>query len=115
MINIELFQWKNMKLADIFNEASGGPEITGQYAPTNQLLKPEFPPKQGRGNKPVEDELVDKARLETDTIDQLGDMDSGGGGAQYNLKNVPDGSQKDLLLKKLNVPRITSHLIVDQS
>lgn len=99
-----------MKIKHIFQEASGGPEITGQYAPTNQLLKPEFEPKQARGNIPKDDEHVDKSRLELDTVEQLGDMADGGDAAQYNLDTVPAGSEKARLLKRLNIKRINSQI-----
>jgi hypothetical protein len=48
-------------------EASGGGEITGQYAPTNGLLKPEFPPPQSHvkvGQAEKDDEHIDHTKLD---------------------------------------------------
>lgn len=52
---------------NLITEASGGPDVTGQVAPTNNLLVPEFPPqldnsKAGTIDRP-EDEDTDEERL----------------------------------------------------
>lgn len=47
-------------------EASGGPEVTGQYAPTNDLLKPEYEPPRSHAKAPgteKDDERNDELEL----------------------------------------------------
>lgn len=47
-------------------EASGGGEITGQFAPTNDLLKPEFPPPESHVKTPnaeKDDQAIDMKKL----------------------------------------------------
>lgn len=54
-------------------EASGGGEITGQYAPTNDLLIPEKEPIKSKAKIPrteKDDELVNKARLDQITDEE---------------------------------------------
>lgn len=53
----------------VVKEAAGGPEITGQFAPTNALLKPEEDPTATQGHVKVaqaelDDQYIDKARLD---------------------------------------------------
>lgn len=48
-------------------EASGGGEVTGQYAPTNDLLKPEYEPPRSHAKAPgteKDDERIDHEKLE---------------------------------------------------
>lgn len=49
---------------DPIKESSGGGEVTGQIAPTNQLLKPEFEPKTSASVTPVEDEYIDMDKIQ---------------------------------------------------
>lgn len=47
-------------------EASAGPEVTGQYAPTNGLLKPEYEPPRSHAKAPgteKDDENIDMSRI----------------------------------------------------
>ncbi len=53
----------------VVKEAAGGPEITGQYAPTNALLKPEEDPTATQSHvkmaqAALDDQYIDKARLD---------------------------------------------------
>lgn len=51
---------------EVVKEASGGGEVTGQYAPTNDLLKPEYEPPSSHAKAPgteKDDENIDMSRL----------------------------------------------------
>lgn len=57
------------------DEASGGPEVTGQFAPNNDLLKPEEDPEDTQGKvktaqAEVDDQFIDKSRLD-DITDEM--------------------------------------------
>lgn len=100
-----------MKVKDII-EAAGGPEVTGMYAPTNALLKPEFEPKRSRDFKPKEDEATDETRLnqkEQDMIDSMGAELTVNGNAnrdQYVGHNFPASSEKAKLFRRTKIPAI---------
>lgn len=62
----------------------GGGEITGMYAPTNALLKPERDPTENgrmKGDSSVNDEFVDKDRLSLDKAEDMSSSITPGGGA----------------------------------
>lgn len=57
---------KTRKEKEVVTEASGGGEVTGQYAPTNDLLKPEYEPPRSHAKAPgteKDDEFIDKKKL----------------------------------------------------
>lgn len=57
---------KAKKEKEVVTEASGGPDVTGQFAPTNDLLKPEYEPPASHAKAPgteKDNELVQKKKL----------------------------------------------------
>lgn len=57
---------KKIREKETLKEASGGIEVTGQYAPTNALLKPEYQPPQSHAKAPgteKDDENIDRSKL----------------------------------------------------
>lgn len=70
-------------------------EITGMYAPTNSLLKPEFPPLQSKSQKSVEDEMMDEERLKP--IPKLASSVTPGEGEQYPQSDGKDVAVVDII------------------
>lgn len=66
----------------IVNEGAEAANITGMYAPTNGLLKPEFAPIQSKSKTPKTEPLDDLIDL-----DKLADNITPGKGAQYAQKD----------------------------
>ena len=111
---------------DLQETTSGGGEITGRYAPTNALLKPEEDPTENgrmRGNTSVNDEYTDKDRLSLDTAEDLGSSITPNNGArayqqedgkprkgkimpseeeEFNPKKIADEIMKDTIGKTKN-------------
>lgn len=66
---------KKPSVVATIKEASGGPEVTGQYAPTNSLLSPEENPEDTQGHVKVaqaelDDQFIDDARLDDITDEE---------------------------------------------
>ena len=70
-------------------------EITGMYAPTNSLLKPEFAPLQSKSQKSVEDEMTDEERLKP--IPKFASSVTPGGGEQYSQSDGKDIVDDDMV------------------
>lgn len=87
---------------ETINEASGGGEVTGQYAPTNDLLAPEYEPPSSHAKAPgteKDDELIDTKKLSN-----LGRVLPGEGTADtdidtYNPRDVAANIVKNALGK----------------
>jgi hypothetical protein len=101
MIEVDSGRFKKATILTETPQGGGGGEITGMYAPTNSLLKPEEDPtKNGRmkGDSSVNDEFIDKDRLSLDKAEDLGTLSPGEGrayqqedGKGRNGKIVPPG------------------------
>jgi ribosomal protein S12 len=86
---------EDVKPVDAVTEAAGGGEITGQYAPSNDLLVPEEDPASNgrmRGNKPVNDEFTDEDRLSLDKAEEISSSITPGEGRAYQQE---DGKKQD--------------------
>lgn len=98
---------------DSLKEAAGGGEITGQYAPTNDLLQPEEDPAAGESHVKVAqamayDEQIDKSRL-----DDITDEDPiPGEGNQYPQD---DGKDDEDIESTLFDPIKVAETIVQQT
>ncbi len=79
------------------NEGAEGADITGQYAPTNDLLKPERKPKDSSAKIPKTepmDELIDRDKLDAD-------FTPGEGGRQYAQTDDVDFENPRELVDKI--------------
>jgi hypothetical protein len=78
-------------------EASGGGEVTGQFAPTNDLLKPEYEPPSSHAKAPgteKDDELIDKTKLS-----DLGRVRPGEGTADSDIEEFDPRTIADTIIK----------------
>jgi len=86
------------KKKKVSEAASGGPEVTGQFAPNNSLLKPEENPEDTHGKVKVAQAELDDQFIEKEKLDDMSDEEPiPGDGRQYPQ---PDGKRKRF--KKLN-------------
>jgi len=85
-------------------ETAGGPQITGRYAPTNALLKPEEDPTENgrmRSIASVNDEFTDPERLELDKINDISSEHPLGDGKQYPQEDGKDDEEARVIADRI--------------
>jgi hypothetical protein len=78
-------------------QGGGGGEVTGRYAPTNALLKPEADPTENgrmRGDTSVNDEFTDEDRLSLDKVEDIASAIRPGEGRAYQQEDGKDREGK---------------------
>lgn len=77
------------------DEASGGPEVTGQYAPTNGLLKKEEDPTITQGHVKTAQAELDDQFIEKEKLDDIVDEIRPGEGKQYPQDDEKEDEYED--------------------